>query len=230
MELEEKKVNSIKYWLYEELFGNWNKFEGLFVISLLLMQLFIYILNPDSGLGMLAGIFGVLCVTFVAKGKISNYIFGFIQIGITIFLGLQARLWGELLENSMYFIAQFVGWKNWEKNLKEDTHLVKTKKLDLAGWTISLGTVLLGSFILGSIFAFFNGSQPFADATTTVIAFVAQVLMIRRYREQWIFWFILNLVSIYVWNIEGNISMVAMYIAFTLINWYGYINWKKLQS
>ena len=72
-----------------------------------------------------------------------------------------------------------------------------------------------------------NGTQPYIDALTLVIAIVAQIIMLARYREQWTFWFVLNIVSIYQWVTLGNWSMVALYVAFIINNAYGYVEWSK---
>lgn len=51
--------------------------------------------------------------------------------------------------------------------------------------------------------------------------------MLARYREQWTFWFILNVVSLYPWITLHNMSMAALYIAFLINSAYGYYQWSK---
>ena len=71
------------------------------------------------------------------------------------------------------------------------------------------------------------GTQPYIDAFALVTAFVAQIIMLARYREQWTFWFILNVVSLYQWITLRNMSMAALYVAFLINNAYGYYQWSK---
>lgn len=49
----------------------------------------------------------------------------------------------------------------------------------------------------------------------------------RSLREQWTFWFILNVVSLYQWITLHNMSMAALYVAFLINNAYGYYQWSK---
>ena len=62
---------------------------------------------------------------------------------------------------------------------------------------------------------------------TTMITVAAQLLMILRYREQWILWIGLNILSIVLW--AENPSMYLMYGAYLLNSVYGFYNWTKLE-
>lgn len=216
----------------EELFGGWTKGEAIYAWSLILLQVGFYIVFPDSLWGFIAGVSGTICVLLVAKRKISNYFFGFIQTGIMMVLGFNVGLIGETGENIFYFISQFLGIKEWKKNMVEDekdneAKVVKTRKFTIKDWIIWLGVTAIATVALGYIFNSFNGTQPYIDALTLVMALVGQFLMLYRYREQWVFWGVLNVVSIYQWVTLGNMSLVALYIAFLINNAYGMVMWSK---
>ena len=59
--------------LKEEFLSGWKPFEVAWVVIFLAAQIIAYVLAPDSPLGMISGISGILCVVLVSKGKISNY-------------------------------------------------------------------------------------------------------------------------------------------------------------
>ena len=52
--------------------------------------------------------------------------------------------------------------------------------------------------------------------------------MILRYREQWILWIALNILSIVLW--ADNPSMYLMFGAYLLNSVYGFYNWSRLQK
>lgn len=52
--------------------------------------------------------------------------------------------------------------------------------------------------------------------------------MILRYREQWILWIALNILSIALW--ADNPSMYLMFGAYLLNSVYGFYNWSRLQK
>ena len=53
-----------------------------------------------------------------------------------------------------------------------------------------------------------------------------KLLMILRYREQWLLWIVLNVLSILLWAEQP--AMYLMYSAYLLNSLYGYYNWTKL--
>lgn len=213
-----------------ELFGGWSRNEAVYAWSLILLQIGFYVIYPDSFWGFIAGVTGTICVLFVAKGKISNYFFGFIQTGIMMVLGFRVGLIGETGENIFYFVSQFWGIKKWKDNMDDETDLVLTRKFHLGQWLLTIAVIAGATLALGGVFNNFNGTQPFIDALTLVVALVAQVLMVLRFREQWVLWGLLNIVSLYQWFTLGNMSLVALYIAFLVNTIYGYVNWSKQQK
>lgn len=222
-------LNSVQK-IKNELFDGWSLFEGIYAWTLIVLQILFYVWFPDSFWGFIAGTSGTICVILVAKRKISNYFFGFIQTGVTLVLGAQAGLIGETGENIFYFVSQILGIKEWKNNIVEDNEeskIVETRKFGLREWMIYLVITIALTLAFGFSFQLFNGTQPFIDAFTLVMAFVGQFLMVYRYREQWLFWGLLNIVSIYQWITLGNMSLVAMYIAFLVNTIYGYVKWSK---
>jgi len=53
-----------------------------------------------------------------------------------------------------------------------------------------------------------DDTQPFLDSATTVPAFIAQLLMIMRYREQWIFWLMIGVWLHSLYSGQLTVSMV----------------------
>lgn len=49
-------------WLFTQLFSNWKKFEIIYVTILLLLQVGVYLIAPDSWIGMLSGVFGTIAL------------------------------------------------------------------------------------------------------------------------------------------------------------------------
>lgn len=215
-----------------ELFSGWTRFEKIYISLLLLMQVVVFYFNPESPLGVIAGISGVLCVTFVAKGKISNYFFGFIQILLYLILSVQYVLYGEVLLNIFYFIMQVIGVIIWHKNMNhqvdETTQVVEVKSLSRKQWMVTLIGLVLAWYLFGRFLAFFNSNSPYLDSITTSLSVMAQILMTWRYKEQWVLWIVVNVFSIALWLVAGNASMVAMWTAFLFNSSYGYYNWLQL--
>ena len=65
-------------WIKNEFWNGYSCFERVFMVAMVLLQVVMYCITPDTPIGMVCGIAGVICVVLTAKGKISSYLFNFI--------------------------------------------------------------------------------------------------------------------------------------------------------
>jgi nicotinamide mononucleotide transporter len=78
-----------------------------------------------------------------------------------------------------------------------------------------------------------NQNTPFIDATTNVVSVVATFLMMWRYKEQWLLYILLNVITIIMWLLrvraggESGDLMVLMWSLFLLNAVFGYWRWHK---
>ena len=184
---------------------------------------------PDSPLGMISGIAGILCVVFVSKGKISNYFFGLIFAYTYFYVSWGSNFLGEMnTALYVYIPSQFIGYFMWKQNMQNDDggESVIAKALTPKGWAILLVSVAIGTLCFVQALKAAGGSSTTLDGLTTIITVAAQLLMILRYREQWLLWIVLNVLSILLWAEQP--AMYLMYSAYLLNSLYGYYNWTKL--
>lgn len=226
-------MEKIKTWLKNEFWIGYNLFEKLFLLGMLLLQVVVYIIVPDTITGIISGISGVISVVLCAKGKISFYFVGFIQTITYLYLAWANAFYGEVIENLFYLVTMIWGIFLWKKNMSKNddgTSDVRAKKFHWLDWVLSILGTIIATFIVGWILDSVGSNQAYLDAATNVMAIYAQFLMIWRYREQWIWWVAIDIVCIMMWFNVGNWSMVAMYIAWTINAFYGWYNWSKLNK
>jgi nicotinamide mononucleotide transporter len=221
----------MKNWILKNFWNGYTTFEKLFLLFMIILQIGVFIVCPDSPLNIIAGLAGVVSVVMCAKGRTMFYFIGFIQTITYLVLALQNQFYGEVLENMFYFVTMIWGifvWKKNEVKNEDGTEDVMAKKFTTVQWVVSIiGTIII-TIIMGYILNSIGSAQAYTDAATNVMAIFAQLLMVRRYREQWIWWIIIDIFCIKMWFVAGNWSMVAMYIAWTANCIYGWCNWSKL--
>lgn len=219
----------MRTWIKKE-FGNLSKFDIGFMLAMLAMQIIVFCVAPDSALAIIAGISGVISVVLCAKGKISFYFIGFVQTFSYLYLAWQNKFYGEVIENIFYLVTMVWGIYIWKKNLStgdDGGQRVIAKKFTPIQWGLSIVGTILATLAMGWFLTSIGSAQPYTDAATNVMAIFAQLLMVRRYREQWIWWILIDIFCIKMWWVAGNWSMVAMYIAWTINCVYGWVNWSK---
>ena len=219
-------------WIKNEFWNGYNWFERIFLLSMVLLQVIVYCFVPDSPIGMLCGIAGCICVVLTAKGKISSYIFNFIQMITYMIICWDLALYLEFGEQVFYFIACIFGVILWKKNMSKNedgTEQVIAKKFKLWQWLVTIAVTIVATLVLGWFGEnVLNSTLSYLDAATVALAVIAQLLMVWRYREQWAIWIAIDVFSLIMFIILGNWSMVAMYIAWTANAFYGWYNWSKL--
>lgn len=191
--------------------------------------------TPDSMGLIISGLAGVISVVLCSQGKISFYVFGYIQLFTYVFcFALPQHLWGEFIENIMYAVSMVIGLVIWAKNYRRKENAktieIKAKKL---GWKGNLITALI--FVVGTIgyWIFLKNvpmfgqldSQPFVDSVTSVPAYIAQLFMVLGFREQWIYWLILDIGSVVLAIRAGSWVMTFQFVFWVINCIYAWYKW-----
>lgn len=212
----------------KELFIGRTVNEWVFLAVGILLQIITYIITKDSLLSFISGLSGVISVVYCSQRKVSFYLFGFIQLFTYVALCFSQNLYGEIGENVFYFATMVVGVFIWLKNYDNENSEVEVKPLTKKQWVLSLLICVFGSQVLGIMLkTYTNDTQPYLDAFSTVPAFIAQILMITRRKEQWIFWLVVDISTGILWLRAGNYCMVAQYIFWIANCGYGYSKWNR---
>jgi len=217
---------------------NWTKFEISWLLTFTMVNIYLFFAWSDSLIGLVSSISGMFCVVLVAKGKIANYYFGILQTLTYAYIAYGYGLYGEVMLNGLfYFPIQFIGIYLWKKN-KTDKGVkgeeVKVKSLTKTGWLYTVLSILILTVAYGFFLKYLGGKFVWNDAATNVLSIAAQILMLKRFAEQWLLWIAVNVLSITLWlsaliSQGGNdISMLVMWSAFLVNSIYGYVNWRKL--
>lgn len=226
-------MERIKNWTLKHFWTGYTTFEKIFLALMIITQIAVFMVCPDSPLNIIAGLAGVISVVMCAKGRTMFYFIGFIQTVTYLVLSWQNKFYGEVLENLFYFVTMIWGifvWKKNEVTNEDGTQDVLAKKFTPVQWILYIVGTIVATIGMGYWLDGIGSAQAYTDAATNVMAIFAQLLMVRRYREQWIWWFVIDVFCIKLWFVAGNWSMVAMYIAWTANTIYGFINWSKLNK
>ena len=221
-------MNRIKRILYNELVAGQTVGDWLLIACGLLLQIVTFLITSDSLLSLTTGMLGVFSVTLCSQRKVSSFLFGVFQIGYYMLLAARQHLYGELVENGFYMLTTLVGIYTWSRNYDaaDSGNSVQSRQLSAKGWMV---TSLV--FIFGVIGGYWllrctSDPHPLLDTVSSVPAFVAQVLMMLRYREQWIFWIVVDAIKVAMWVIQGDWCMAAQFSFWIVVCFYGLRKWK----
>ena len=194
-------------YLKREMWDGFSLYEKLFMWGMVVLQILVYIIAPDSWYGVVAGIAGCISVVLTAKGRWMMYPIGFIQNFTYTVLAFQNKFYGEVFEQMFYIVTMIWGMVAWARNMhtnEDGTQDVNTRKFGLAEWLFTIVGVAVGTWLFGRVLVAMGAAQPYTDAATNVMALFAQILMVKRYREQWVLWLLIDVCCIKMWWVAGN--------------------------
>lgn len=213
--------------------GSWNLFEIGWLVLFALIAIGFTVYSKDSLFGFTVFITGVLCVVLTAKGMLSSYVFGTYNTIAYAYLAYINGLFGEVMLNLLFFVPMnvvgFYMWRRHAQGGKLSMRQMGLKDLFLVG-VVCLG----GSLLLGCGLSFIQGQNaPYIDALTDVLSVVATILTVRRFKEQWLVYIVLNIFTVLLWVIrtldgsDDGVMMIVMWSAYLVNAGYGYYNWNR---
>lgn len=221
-------------WFKNEFVVNWKPFDYIFLFGLLGVQLLMTPFMVDSGLSvgwnifvLTASFIGTLATIICAKGKMSYYVWGFIQTIMFLILNLNLHLWVESAEQVYYLVTMVIGVFVWKKNLNKKNETIAPKKFTVPKLIATLVALAVLSVCIYNIDVALGGAAPLLDTMSLSIAIVANILCSFCYKEQWILWFVLDVVQTIMYFVIGQPIMAIMYIAWTINCVYGWYSWNK---
>lgn len=201
--------------------------EWLFILAGIVLQIVVFAVAGGGWLSFVSGLAGICSVVLCSQRKISSFFFGFVQVITYTILVLQQRLYAEALVNVFYFVTMIIGLVTWLSNYNSEEAEVDALSMDGKGWLITILSFIFGTSVAYFVLKYTNDTQPFMDSISAVPAFIAQILMITRYREQWVYWLIVDITTLIVWINVKDWCMIALYVFWIINCFYGYIKWSK---
>lgn len=180
----------------------------------------------------LAALTNVVCVILVAKGRVSNFVWGLAGVILYAIVSYKAQLYGNFALNLLYVPMQYLGVYYWVKEMeRKETIDVPVKRLNALGW-YQLASVLITTWVMTWVYldSYTDDPSPFLDAFCLVGSLIAMWLMVKQYSEQWLLWIAINIVSIYLWVIPalgqpGSWAQVAQWSVLLINALYGAYKW-----
>ena len=140
----------------------------------------------------------------------------------------QSALLSDALLQLYYAGMALYGWWRWQqlKQLSQANAAVFEWPLHWHAGLILL-TALIG-WLLGHVMANHTLADfAYLDAQTTVFSVVATVLVARKLVSNWLYWVVIDAVSIYVYAQKHLYFLTALFMLYTVIAIAGYFIWRS---
>lgn len=205
------------------------KFDIIFMVSGLLVQLLTYLLAPTHPVALISGLLGITSVILCSQGNMWTFVFGFGQILTYSYLCYLERFYAGLAMNTYYFLSQFYGIYAWRKLRTDNSSIISPRSLRFSAFAIIFVVSAVVGVLTGWLLSLYtDDTQPYLDAVTTVFSVVAQVMLVMAIRQQWWLWLLVDVMYVAMWLMASNWSMVMLYCFWCINCVYGMIRWRNL--
>ncbi len=165
-------------------------------------------------------------IVLLIRERILCWVFGIGGSLLSVYLFVDARLYFESLLYLFYAAMGAWGWLRWHRREEQEDNPVTTWRMSqhlsalVFGGAAALGLGLLVQNLT-------DAERPLVDAATTVFSFIATFMEIHKVLEGWIYWFVLNLASIWLYH-DRDLDIYAVLIGiYSLLSVWGYITWRR---
>ena len=178
---------------------------------------------------------GLLYLLLEIKQNRAMWIVGFLTSFFYIFVFFSSKIYADMGLNIYYVIISIYGFWQWTRNKKEKQPEKNSQPEEILYRHITLPLFIGISFSILSIYLllyyilhyFTDSPIPVGDAFTTAVGIVATWMLARRIIEHWIFWIIVNCVSVYLYYLRGLYPTMFLYLCYALLAGVGLYTWKK---
>ena len=190
--------------------------------------------NPPwlTVVNFISAVAGIFCVFFCAKASVSNFFFGLINTAAYIVYLAYWRIWGTMcLELFLYLPMGVIGWINWAKHRDEKrTERTRARRMNIWQNAASAAAVGIMTIICHRILLSVGGEVAWLDAATVAIGIVATALQTFRYREQYVWWLITDVVAVAMYIQHFDLVYLTKKSIYLIVAVLGLINWIRLSG
>lgn len=173
---------------------------------------------------------GLANIVLIVRRSVWNYPFALAMVTLYAIIFREAKLYSDAGLQVFFFFVNLYGWWAWTRDRSAVGEVV-VERLTPSG---------IGLWIAGSVVAILgwgtmmarlsDASYPYWDASVAMLSVAAQILMTRRYLENWHWWIAVNLVSIPLYLTKGLCLTAALYTLFLALAIWGLIEWRRAEK
>lgn len=184
---------------------------------------------------LLAVISALFYVVLAAKENIWCWPAALVSTVIYTVIFYDVYLWMDAVLQVYYLVMAIFGWYCWRKISPSANNgayrNADSSTLEIQRWPLIFHTKIIllltiCSLAIGWLMDNYTPTDfPYLDSATTVFAVFATYLVTKKVLENWLYWIVIDLVSIYLYIEKGLQPTVVLFCLYVVIAIVGYVIW-----
>ena len=151
----------------------------------------------------------------------------FLSTALYVWIFGDVSLYMESALNVYYMAMAIYGWLQWQRGGadKSGVNIIRwTARQHILGVAIILAASVTSGYLLSSNTA---AKLPYLDSFTTWGSVFTTIMVAQKVLENWLYWIVINSVSIYLYIDRGLDLTAAMFFLYLVLASIGFLTWKK---
>jgi nicotinamide mononucleotide transporter len=180
-----------------------------------------------SALEIIAVILGVINVTLIVLRSIWNYPFGIVMVSLYAVIFYQTKLYSDALLQIFFFVIQIYGWWYWHR-ARAEAGEVRVELLSGCARVAWIAALLVLTALWGWMMDTRTDAHfPYWDGAIAMMSVAAQILMSRRFLENWILWILVDVLAVGLYWVKDLKLTSALYVVFLALSIWGFEEWMR---
>jgi len=184
-----------------------------------------------SMLEVTAVVFALAYVLLAVKENVLCWLFAFLSTAIYTALFWNVSLLMESALNVYYMAMAVYGWYQWTRggsNGDDQPHALAVQSMSIYQHALVIIVITVCSLVSGYLLTeHSSAARPYIDSFTTWASVVTTYLVARKYLQNWLYWIVIDTVSIFLYIDRGLHLTALLFVAYVVIALTGYFKWRE---
>lgn len=183
-------------------------------------------------LDVVGTVIGLVYLWLEYKASIWLWLAGVVMPIINGWLYYERGIYADCAIQVYYVLAAVYGYLAWKRTAGNAAASSDTQGIRHVSWRPALGILAAIMFIWGMLYwlltNFTDSTVSVLDSFTTALCIVAMWMLAQKYIEQWLVWFVVDLLTVGLYFYKGIPFHGALYGFYTIMAIVGYRRWCQL--
>ena len=178
---------------------------------------------------IVAVLLGIANIVLIIRRSVWNFPVAIVMVALYFIIFRDAKLYSDAGLQIFFAAINLYGWWSWNRN-KDDSGVISVRRLPATGYALWITGSILAIWAWGAIMhAETDASYPYWDASVAMLSILGQILMTRRFVENWHYWIIVNIISIPLYIVKDLHLTAGLYGIFLVLAVAGLVEWRKAE-
>ncbi len=176
-----------------------------------------------------AVILAILYLVLAVRQHILCWLAWIVSSCLYLYVMYAVGLYMESMLQVFYIIMGIYGWMQWRT--RDNEAAFQVNRWSRTNHLIAITIILMLAFVSGQLLeSYTEAAMPFVDALTTWGAVVTTYMVAKKLLENWIYWFVIDAVSIFLFISRELYFTAVLFLAYLFIIVVGYRSWRRMED